>query len=260
MRDTSKDFGKIIIYTNHDELNTILSKVVNADGFTCIDSCIVLQNKFNLSTLYNEHPEYKDVIGSNGREKRLTTSIFEQIDAFSMTKDAEDDVEIMGLIKNVRNKRFIPARYLETHVNTNKYKVVLPKSNGSGSFGETFSSPYVSEPGMGFTQSFISIGAFDSREEAEYALKYLKTKFLRTLLGILKVTQDNNSEVWEFVPLQDFSSTSDIDWSQSISDIDKQLYKKYNLNNEEIAFIENMVIPMDEPSSSSSHLEGNPNG
>lgn len=246
LRDTTKDFGKIIVYTNHDELNTILSKVVKADGFSCIDSMIVLQNKFNLTALYNEYPEYQTIIGSNGREKRLTTSIFEQVGVFTLDKKSENDVEIMGLIKNVRNKRFIPARFLGTHANTFKYKVVLPKSNGSGAFGETFSSPYVSEPGMGFTQSFISIGAFDKKEEAESALKYLKTKFLRTLLGILKVTQDNNSEVWEFVPLQDFTSESDIDWSLSISEVDSQLYKKYGFTSIEKEFIENHVTAMED--------------
>ena len=65
------------------------------------------------------------------------------------------------------------------------------------------------------------------------------------MLGILKVTQDNNTDVWEYVPLQDFTSHSDIDWSQSIADIDKQLYRKYKLDEDEIAFIEKMIKPME---------------
>ena len=65
------------------------------------------------------------------------------------------------------------------------------------------------------------------------------------MLGVLKVTQDNNKDVWKFVPLQDFSENSIINWSQSISEIDKQLYKKYNLSQEEIDFIEKMIKPMD---------------
>ena len=65
------------------------------------------------------------------------------------------------------------------------------------------------------------------------------------MLGVLKVTQDNNTDVWEFVPLQDFISSSDIDWSQSISDIDCQLYSKYGLSTDEIAFIEKMIKPME---------------
>ena len=65
------------------------------------------------------------------------------------------------------------------------------------------------------------------------------------MLGTLKITQNNSSDVWKNVPLQDFSNNSDIDWSKSISEIDKQLYKKYGLSKEEIAFIEDNVQPMD---------------
>lgn len=64
------------------------------------------------------------------------------------------------------------------------------------------------------------------------------------MLGILKVTQHNAKETWRFVPLQDFTSGSDIDWSQSVAEIDRQLYKKYALTPDEIAFIEEKVSPM----------------
>lgn len=64
------------------------------------------------------------------------------------------------------------------------------------------------------------------------------------MLGIKKVTQDNAVPVWENVPLEDFTKNSDIDWSKSISDIDQQLYKKYQLSVEEITFIEEKVQPM----------------
>ncbi|MCM1139556.1 MAG: hypothetical protein NC453_13375 [Muribaculum sp.] len=60
----------------------------------------------------------------------------------------------------------------------------------------------------------------------------------------MKVTQDNPKEVWANVPLQDFTSESDIDWSKDVEDIDRQLYKKYGLDEEEIAFIERMIKPM----------------
>ena len=76
-------------------------------------------------------------------------------------------------------------------------------------------------------------------------MKYIKAKFCRVMLGILKVTQDNPPKKWKYVPLQDFTSMSDIDWLQSVSDIDKQLYKKYGLSEEEIQFIESHVKEMD---------------
>lgn len=64
-------------------------------------------------------------------------------------------------------------------------------------------------------------------------------------MGILKITQDNNRDTWRMIPLQDFTLSSDIDWSQSVANIDKQLYKKYNLSDEEINFIETNVKEME---------------
>ena len=80
--------------------------------------------------------------------------------------------------------------------------------------------------------------------EASACLEYVKTKFARCLLGTLKVTQHNGRDTWMNVPLQDFTSNSDIDWSQSVANIDRQLYAKYQLSAEEIEFIERMIKPM----------------
>ena len=73
----------------------------------------------------------------------------------------------------------------------------------------------------------------------------MKTRFARTMLGMLKVTQDNPKDTWRLIPLQDFTSSSDIDWSQSVDEIDAQLYRKYGLDSSEIAFIEEKVRPME---------------
>ncbi len=234
-RDSKKDFGGIGIYTNFSQLSSICNKVTKRKDFRGIDSIIFTQNKFNLEELYKVYPHYKDVIGSDGREKRLTTSIFSQLDIFKIDSNNNDDVRILGLIENKRYYRYIPKCYLDNHENTEKYKVVLPKSNGTGELGEVLSSPIVSIPGEGYTQSFIGIGSFSKEEEAKNALAYIKTKFARTLLGVLKATQDNNKEVWKYVPLQDFSKP----WT------DAELYAKYGLTDDEIAFIESMIKPME---------------
>lgn len=103
----------------------------------------------------------------------------------------------------------------------------------------------IEEPSVGSTETFISIGKFSTYREAEAVKKYISTKFSRTLLGVLKVTQNGNKPVWKFVPFQDFTPSSDIDWSQSIANIDRQLYKKYDLSEEEINFIEANVKEME---------------
>ena len=98
---------------------------------------------------------------------------------------------------------------------------------------------------VGHTESFLSIGKFEAETEATACLKYIKSKFARTMLGALKVTQDNPRETWANVPMQDFTSSSDIDWSVSIPEIDQQLYKKYGLSADEINFIKTAIKPME---------------
>ena len=123
--------------------------------------------------------------------------------------------------------------------------MAFPKSNGNGVFGEVLTSTEIVPPNEGATDTFINIGAFETQYEAESMTKYIKTKFLRALLGTKKVTQDNPKGVWNMIPLQDFTDKSDINWQTTIADIDKQLYKKYGLSDEEINFIETHVKEME---------------
>ena len=242
-RNDAENFGALLTFTNFRELNDILTKVVNHKSFVSIMDLIYVQNKFNLEQLYQDYPNYRRLIGSNGNEKRLTTSIFSLLNVFT-DYEQDESIRILGLIKNNRVYKYIPCKYIADHENVFKFKVILPKSNGTGAIGEVLSTPLVGEPLVGYTQSFISIGAFETMEEAEACFKYIKSRFARTMLGILKITQDNNKETWKYVPLQDFIENSDIDWSKSVADIDRQLYKKYGLTQEEIDFIETHVKEM----------------
>jgi hypothetical protein len=246
-RDKQQEFMEIGIFTSNPLLSLIVSKVSSAIDFSSISNLIHSQNKFKLDILFNDFPKYKKIIGSDGTEKRLTTSIFEQLEVFNEIGSENDgnEVRILGLKNNNRIFRFIKTKYIEDHLHLKKYKVLLPFSNGSGTFGETLSSPLVVGPFTGFTQSFISIGIFDSLIEAEACHKYIQSKFTRAMLGVLKATQHNSKDVWNFVPIQDFTSASGIDWSQSVADIDRQLYAKYELSDEEKAFIESMIKPME---------------
>jgi type II restriction enzyme len=136
-------------------------------------------------------------------------------------------------------------KYLDlSKTNLKKWKVLVPKSNGSGALGEVLSTPLIGEPLIGYTQTFLGIGAFEKETEAKAVYKYITSKFARTMLGILKITQDNPPEKWKHVPLQDFTSSSDIDWSKSVHEIDLQLYDKYGLTEEERNFIETHVKEM----------------
>jgi site-specific DNA-methyltransferase (adenine-specific) len=127
-----------------------------------------------------------------------------------------------------------------------EYKIFIPRAS-SGS--DNFPHPILGEPFLGKPQSICSetymyIGPFASDLQAQNAIKYIRTKFLRFLALQLKSTQDTPAFLYTLVPLQDFTANSDIDWSQSVAEIDRQLYQKYHLNDKEIAFIESMIKPM----------------
>ena len=101
--------------------------------------------------------------------------------------------------------------------------------------------PYIGEPGEVCTDSLIPVGAFKTRKEAENLQKYMRTKFLRYLVSILKVSQNVTQIVYRFVPMQNFSDSSDINWNNEIDDIDRQLFEKYNLSEEDVDIINSSV-------------------
>ena len=130
------------------------------------------------------------------------------------------------------------------------YKVFTSKGNGGaglltdGKPVNIIGKSYIGLPNMACTDSLIPFGKFKIITEAQNLQKYMSTKFLRFCVGILKVSQNLYQNVYSFVPLQDFTSNSDIDWSKIISEIDNQLYAKYGLSEDEITFIESKIKPM----------------
>ena len=128
----------------------------------------------------------------------------------------------------------------------NKYKVFI-----SYAYGERGDFPYfaIGKPFYGYpmtccSETYLVVNPCDSEDEMKNVVLYLRTKFLRFLVLLKKNTQHATSKVYSLVPIQDFTSTSDIDWSQSVADIDHQLYAKYGLTEDEVAFIESMIKPM----------------
>lgn len=245
-RDSNKVFGAIKTFTSSPEQNSILHKVwKNEESTTSITSIIYIQNRFNLETLFNDYPNVKDSIGSDGKDSRLEKNIFVKVPIFTVERQHEDDIKVLGILENNRVWRYIPIKYIDTnHENLKNYKVMIPVATGRGVLGETLSTPVIGHPMVAFTRSFIGIGAFNNLLESENCLKYVKTKFCRVMLGVLKITQMNNKDVWQYVPLQDFTSNSDIDWSKSIAEIDEQLFEKYKLDEQERNFIRTKIKEM----------------
>lgn len=123
-----------------------------------------------------------------------------------------------------------------------KYKLFFTTSYSTGAID--FPDIIVAKPGEICTETFIVIGPFDTETEQLNCFKYTKTNIFKLLLFFGKGSMQVTQEVFCYVPLQDFTAQSDIDWSKSVADIDQQLYKKYNLSPDEIDFIEKMIKPM----------------
>ena len=250
--DQQKDFGKIGVFSPFSELRTIREKVVSHESYRSIQEIIWIQTRFNLNTLYEDHPETKDGIGSDGKDSRFEKNIFKKVPLFTEAPTYEDDIRTLGISEaRKREWRYIQKKYVDdSQENLMTYKVIMSVSNGAaGNLGDTpvriIGESVLGEPGDGYTRSFIGIGKFSRKEEGINCQQYLKTKFARVMIGIMKTTQMLNPDVWKCVPVQDFSATSDIDWSQSVAGIDRQLYAKYGLSDDEITFIETHVKEME---------------
>ena len=245
-RDANVNFGAIETFTAFDALNNILHKVAPLTKAT-LDSIISGRGVYKLSEkALIDHPEIED-IQSKGHKFDVGSGAFKILSdiLYFDKKQSDNDVQILGLENLNRTYRWINQDYLNPPESFRKYKVFFPQANGSGAIGEVISTPLIGAPLIGATETFLSIGGFETKEEAEACLKYIKTKFARAMLGVLKITQATTRDKWAKVPLQDFTSNSDIDWSQSIAELDAQLYRKYGLSQEEIDFIESKVKEME---------------
>ena len=240
LRNQEKVFGKIGEFITSNIMQKLVERMkpLLKDG---IDKIHFNRSSYRLTdTLYLEHPELSGRVKPAERLS-VSSNIFEKYpEIFTDNKPTDDSsnyARIFGLEGTKRSYKFIKSDYIAEHENLNKWKIYVAKSNGNGRFGETLSDIEIASPGCICTQTFISFGKFDSEEECKALIKYLKTKFARALLGVCKVTPDNaRKEVWRFIPLQDFTSNSDINWNEPIDAINQKLYEKYNLFAEEIKF------------------------
>lgn len=123
-------------------------------------------------------------------------------------------------------------------------KLFIPCAWGNGRIGEDRLKPFIPEHRSVCFETYLMVGPFETWNEVENAETYINTKFFHLLVAPLKISQHATQSVYRLVPLQDFTSKSDIDWSQSVTDIDRQLYAKYGLTEDEISFIESMIKPM----------------
>lgn len=247
--DESQKFSPIGIFTVFNELNDILKLVKNKEGEEYRNISEIISNRgfYRFSPkLFEDFPDVKTRLG-DGTGNMITSSAFETLpDVFLSVQpeNTDDYYQFIGRANGKRTERWVRREYIISNNFLNAWNVVVPQANGTGAIGEVLSTPIIGQPIIGHTDTFISVGQFKTQDEANACLKYVKSKFARALLGILKVTQNTPRDCWKYVPMQDFSADSDIDWGQTVEEIDQQLYRKYELTEGEIAFIEEKIRQM----------------
>ncbi len=244
--DKNSNFEPIGVFIKNENLRGIFDKVKRTLSEN-IGDLVHSPDSFRFTDeMFVENPELIDRT-DKAHLKAVASSVFDRYpEIFSDEKSEDKNIKIIGRKNGERKSFYTKAIYLNNQGNLYKWKVLVAGAIGTGTFGESLSDFIVAEPNTAHTQTFVSMGEFETKYEAESLVKYLKTKFARALLGIMKTTQNNQSKVvWSKIPLQDFTESSDIDWSASILNIDRQFYKKYGLSEEEINFIESKVKEME---------------
>lgn len=134
--------------------------------------------------------------------------------------------------------QYTDRKYITTNFSSvDKYKVMISKAYGERGDYPYFviGKPFVAKPGTICNMTYLTIGEYNDEQTALNVASYMRTKFFRYFVNMMKNTQNAYKKVYSLVPIQDFSHS----WT------DDSLYKKYNLTEEEIAFIESMIRPME---------------
>ena len=191
------------------------------------------------------------VKSSNGNFSALVSprNLF-KIDVSCLKSDyAPSYYKVFGRFDGIRGLKFLKSYETKDERAKKflgKWKVFVSKADGAaGQLGNPVPARIIGKTVLGdpmtiCTETFLAIGPFINENEANNVSKYTETKFFRFLVGTRKL-KNMTQDTYSFVPLQDFTETSDIDWNKAISVIDQQLYTKYHLTNEEITFIEKMI-------------------
>ena len=222
--------------------------VVSTERYLSEDSTdVVIRDAGALSILAKAKSE-------NGSFSALvsTRNLF-KVDANSLeTESAPSSYKVFGRFDGERGFRFLKSYETKDGRANNflgKWKVFVSKADGAaGQLGNPVPARIIGKTVLGdpetiCTETFLAIGPFMTRDEARNVSIYAETKFFRFCVGARKL-KNMTQDTYSFVPLQDFTPSSDIDWSKPVADIDRQLYAKYHLTDEEIAFIERMIKPM----------------
>ena len=216
-----------------DDLDIILE---SADEYAIIQKVTSAQDFKSLMTITNG----RNAFGIIGKESSLA-KISHSSDFPSAVKLVCKNDGVLYVEKSTITKN---AELVD------KFKIFISKSAGDPAKDtKVIGKAIVGTPSSACTDSLIPVGSFDNEIQAINLQKYFQTRFLRYMVSILKVSQNVTQIVYRFVPLQDFTNNSDINWNyRSIDDIDKQLFAKYSFTEDEVAEVYRTVRSVEDKS------------
>jgi len=243
--DNTKGLTKVFTYKDN------LTPIIHTRSLKTDDSDILIRHSLAIEMInkINSHAEFESFENHISALRPFGfRGYFTKDEKFRDSKEGlENPIICYGKGKKIgylekneikRNKKWI-----------DKYKVFTPRANNIGTeLNDDNLNTFIGNPNTICTESYIVVGVELELDvlSATNLCKYFTTKFARFQHSVGKASQDATSKTYKFVPLQNFTSDSDIDWRKPIEEIDKQLYAKYKLTNEEIEFIENMIKTMAE--------------
>lgn len=146
-------------------------------------------------------------------------------------KEFENSVKIYANQK----QGYVDKKHITKSIDLiNQYKIIVPKAIGIGDMSKDWIKPIIIGKNSCCTETYLVIGPLESEQIAINIQTYSQTKFFNFMLGLKKISQNTTKSSYSLIPMQDFSKP----WT------DKELYKKYNLSNDEIEYIETMIKPM----------------
>lgn len=232
------------IYTHFDKDNVTksvryLKDSENDDIFIRDNNQISIKNKLDNLNFIN--------LVSSMKPYGLRGDVFKDPSKYNLpdfsNEKGDNKYSVIGL--NEKNKRIVKyanSSYPFPKMDMiDKYKLFVPRNYGNGTLGEKPSNIILAKPNYACTETFIQIGPFETENEAKNCLNYMNTKFFRFLVGIQKHDQGASRGIYKYVPIQNFNDNSDIDWLNEVDKIDSQLFKKYNLSDTEIEYINSQI-------------------
>jgi site-specific DNA-methyltransferase (adenine-specific) len=186
-------------------------------------------------TQVSQEPSFMNIVSARdpfGYDIREANSLKTVPHKYSLTKSTTENVEFYYNGWRRKGVGYVERSSVREHVEwIDKYKVLIPRSWGVGAAMKDKLNPFIAGKNAVNTETYVVVGPFDTEIEAKNAISYINTRFFHAMVSMIKISQQAPQKIYSFVPMQDFSES----WT------DEKLYKKYNLTDDEILFIESYI-------------------